>query len=312
MIRILMFDVGNTLVKESDRALFPGVLGALKAIDGLKTASGGSPIRCLVSNFPATLPVPADRLNATLHDFCQLLPKELTALFEPVEKAVTLSAYVGVAKPAREFFTTAIVRLGVSADLNECVLITEQHDHVVRCKELGMSAVQFGGHMFPAPGGTDFTDWSEAPGLMAQLLTPVGAAPALANVEIAVRARLAATHPHLENVQVNPPDKPGAYPFKASAVVPLEDPALGDLNGLHVDFGVSGIARVNGTGRVTASDGAQVDAEAVTEAKHLVQGLAATGQIATRQGPIGLGETHEIVVDAQGRRRLKRIRFSAF
>jgi hypothetical protein len=303
-----MFDVGNTLVRESDFHLFPHVIEALSAIDALKTESGEAPMRCLVSNFPATLPVPADRLVATLQDFLHLLPPALTAMFVPAETKVTLSAHAGVAKPDKKVFTTAVARLGLHAGLDECLLITEQHDHVVRCKQLGMSALQFGGNASPPPLGSDFTDWSEAPALIAHRLAPAGPA----NVEAAVRARLAATHPQLENVQLEPPGEGGAYPFKARAVVPLDDPALGELSGVHVDLNVSGTAQLDESGRLTAVEGTEPDPEELAEAKHMVKGLAATGQVATRQGPPALGATHEVLVDDQGRRRLKRTRFSAF
>ena len=40
MIRVLMLDLGNTLVRESDLSLFPHVLPALHAVEGFLTEDG--------------------------------------------------------------------------------------------------------------------------------------------------------------------------------------------------------------------------------------------------------------------------------
>jgi hypothetical protein len=39
-------------------------------------------------------------------------------------------------------FTTAIGRLELSAGLDSCLLITEEHKHIVRAQQLGMSTLQ--------------------------------------------------------------------------------------------------------------------------------------------------------------------------
>ena len=98
-------------------------------------------------------------------------------------------------------FTTAIGRLGIPPlDWDSCLLITEEHKHIVRAQQLGMSTLQFGGGGSPPPAGTDFADWSEAPMLIAHKLN--GSAPVPSNLAAAVRTHLAATHPQLEAVTV--------------------------------------------------------------------------------------------------------------
>jgi len=49
----------------------------------------------------------------------------------------------------------------------------------------------------------------------------------------------------------------------------------------------------------------------VAEATQYVRGLAGTGKIASESNKRSLGTTHEVSVDSEGRRFLKRKRFSA-
>jgi FMN phosphatase YigB (HAD superfamily) len=85
----------------------------------------------------------------------------LRQFFDPVGKCVTLSTHAGVFKPDRKVFELALRRLRVTARLPDCIFITENGGHVTHCRqELGMKALQF---------GKDFTDWSQAPLLVASL-----------------------------------------------------------------------------------------------------------------------------------------------
>ena len=310
MLRILMFDVGNTLIRETDLSLFPHLLVALDALHGFTISDGRPLASCLVSNFPKELPVAPQDLPEVFHQFLSMLPAELVERFNPVDQRVTLSAHAGVSKPDPKVFTTAIGRLGLSAGLDSCLLITEEHKHIVRARQLGMSTLQFGGADSPPPAGTDFTDWSEAPMLIAHKLN--GSVPVPSNLAAAVRALLAATHPQLEDVTVQHRSNQAetALSVQAQALVPINDSALGDLDGVRVALPVTGSLKLSPSGRVLGLEGAQPSEDDIDDAKQMVRSLASTGQIKD-QGKVGRGPTHEVVQDPQGWRVLRRKRFSA-
>jgi FMN phosphatase YigB (HAD superfamily) len=157
MIRVLMLDLGGTLIREDTLEVFPHVREALEQLNGMKTARGQPLAICLVSNF---LPTP-EQVEAIFRQYLDNLDEQLRPFFKPVERRVTLSTHTLVRKPDRRVFETALQRLQVEAALKECLFITEEADHIAACRGLGMQALQF---------GVDFRDWSEAPDLVAKLL----------------------------------------------------------------------------------------------------------------------------------------------
>ena len=75
MIRVVMFDLGMTLVDEHRRP-FPHVEDALTAIAGFKTADGKALRSCLVSDFTmATPPVTAAKVTAIVNEYLAILDK---------------------------------------------------------------------------------------------------------------------------------------------------------------------------------------------------------------------------------------------
>jgi FMN phosphatase YigB (HAD superfamily) len=157
MIRVLMLDLGGTLIREDTLEPFPHVHEALQAIAALKTAAGEPLAMCLVSNFR---PTPAE-VDTIFQQYLENVDAQLRTRFSPVEQRVTLSTHRLVRKPGRRVFETALERLGVQASLAECLFITEEAEHIAACRALRMQALQF---------GVDFQDWSEAPPLIARLL----------------------------------------------------------------------------------------------------------------------------------------------
>jgi len=160
MIRVVMFDLGSTLIGD-DLQPFTNAKKAVKAISTLKTASGKTLGTCLVSDFDMNLtPASAMKQYLKILDDAGLRP-----LFEPVEQRVTLSNHAGSRKPAKKIFMKALQRLGLAAvPLEECLLITEDSDHIQKVRQqLHMHAIQF---------GLDFTDWADAPAKISALLTP--------------------------------------------------------------------------------------------------------------------------------------------
>jgi FMN phosphatase YigB (HAD superfamily) len=169
MIRVVMFDLGLTLLDANDQP-FPHVKEALTKIAGFKTGDGKKLRSCLVSDFPAPdPPVTPAKIKARFAEYLAILDGAgIRANFEPTAKRVTLSIHAGVFKPDRKVFEKALQRLGVTATLKECLFITENAGHVrVARQTLQMKALQFrssGASQF------DFDNWAKAPTLIASLL----------------------------------------------------------------------------------------------------------------------------------------------
>jgi hypothetical protein len=309
MIRVLMFDLGNTLVRESDLTLFPHVLPALHAIEGFVAEDGRPLERSVASNFPAQVPVPPHQAEQAFQQFVGLLEQVgLVGLFQPVERRVTISAQLGIAKPLQAFFEGVLARLGLPHDLDTCLFVTEDEDHITKVTALGMQTLRFGGHQSPPAAGADFSDWVEAPVLIAARVTP-GQIP---NLTAAVRAYLE-TALGLSVTTVAPPVRHGD-PFRAEAQarVPLSNPALGEMSGIHVDLPVRPVVWVSASGHVTRIEGTAPSASERDEATQHVLSLISSGQVDALPGQSPLGPTHRVEVDAQGRRRLTRTRFTTF
>ncbi len=172
MIRVVMFDLGGTLV-DDDRRPFPHVEDALTAIAGLKTVDG-KPLRsCLVSDYDTTpTPPKTDAEIAALFDeYLAILDGTgLRPSFEPVDQRVTLSIHAGASKPNRKIFEKALERLGTGAALDECLFITEEPGHIEAARDrLKMATLQF---RSTKSDRFDFDDWTKAPALIANLVAP--------------------------------------------------------------------------------------------------------------------------------------------
>ena len=309
MIRVVWFDLGQTLV-DAQRRPFPHVPAALAAIAGFHTAAG-KPLRiALISDFTMVEPplTPA-RVKPVFDEYLAILDATgLRHFFEPVARRVTLSTHAGVAKPARALFEKALGRLQLKAGLDECALITEEAAHIeaVRTK-LGMKALRFG----PAGAhGVDFSDWSQAPALLAHLLgTPGG--DNVSNVHAAITAHLAALGVEVEGIRGG--DAAGEFHvFHASGHTwhATSLPGHPALDPLLVALPAQALVRRGPSGALKAEVAAP-DAKALSEAGAFAGSLAAHGQIAGLQGQ-AKSPTHAIEKDAEGRPRLVRKRFSAF
>ena len=122
MIRIVMFDLGLTLIDERNRP-FNHVPEALTAISRF-TTSDKKPLRCcLVSDFTmATPPVTTKKVRSLFEQYLEVLNQTgLRSFFEPVDRRVTLSTHANALKPDRAVFEMALHRLRVRATLEECL-----------------------------------------------------------------------------------------------------------------------------------------------------------------------------------------------
>jgi FMN phosphatase YigB (HAD superfamily) len=304
MIRVVMFDLGMTLV-DGDHRPFAHVEDALTAISGFKTADGKSLRSCLVSDFTmATLPATVAKVTALFNEYLAILDGTgLRPFFEPVNTRVTLSTHAGVQKPDRKIFEKALQRLGASVSLEECLFITEDATHIDKArKTLRMKTLQFrsaGSSQF------DFDDWVKAPALIANLVAPHQHA----NAHAAIKAHLAAKG--IDMLTSEPAESPGAMKFSGQMWSPISVPGFEDLQHVHVAIPVEGKVTRGRKGEVRSVAPKQPSAEQVAEATSFVRSLATHGQIAGHAGKPAMGATHQIETDEKGNRRLVRKRFTA-
>jgi hypothetical protein len=302
MIRVVMFDLGMTLI-DADRRPFPHVTDALAAIAEFTTGDGTPLQSCLVSDFTMpTPPVTATKIDALFTEYLAILEGTgLRTFFEPVNRRVTLSTHAGASKPDRSVFAKALERLGATVQLDDCLLVTENADHVAKARAaLGMKALQF---WSAASNQFDFDDWAQAPALIANLVAPHQ----MPNTRAAVKAHLAAQGISLSASEPGP--APGTLRFSGQMWSPISLPGIDDLENIQVQIPVEGEIRRGPKGEVK-SVAAQPTPEMVEEVTSYVRSLAAHGRIAADPAKQGPDTTHLIETDAAGNRRLVRQRFT--
>jgi FMN phosphatase YigB (HAD superfamily) len=168
MIRLALFDVGNTLIGGSDA--LPHVGAALARIAELKCADGQPLVLGVVSDFGLAPPDAGEEILAEYDaDFvARLRAAGLDSFFRPVAERVTLSTRAGVEKPDRRIFELACRRSGTGAGLAECLFVTEWRPHIVASRALGMTTIGFRAGADWAPS---FDDWRDAPELIASFVS---------------------------------------------------------------------------------------------------------------------------------------------
>jgi hypothetical protein len=304
MIRVVMFDLGQTLI-DADNHPFPHVAEALTAVSGFKTAAG-QPLRsCLLSDFTmATPPVTPAKVTALFNQYLAILGQSgLRPFFEPVKKRVTLSTHAGAMKPDRKIFEKALQRLGGAVPLEDCLFITENADHIDKARnQLHMQALQF-----RAAGAShfDFDDWAAAPALIANLVAPHQ----FANTHAAVKAHLAAQG--IELLTAEPAETPGALKVSGQAWRPISVPGFKELDDVRVAIPVEAEIARGSKGEFESSGLDTPSDEQVAEATAFVRSLATQGQIAGQPGKHANPPTHAIETDEKGNRKLVRKRFTA-
>jgi len=291
MHKVLMLDLGDTLVHANQ--LYPGVKDALQAFQEFN-ASDSQPLEsCLVSDYQILgSDASQEELDSLFDEYISLLAAfEIRPYFEPVEKRVTLSAHAGVYKPDRRIFEKALQRLGTTAQLRECAFITENIEHVDAARAIGIDALRF-----DPEGSGNFSDWSEAPLLIARRIADDNAD----NVEIALSAYMRAIH-QAELLQV---EQIGKDRIRARLRSPsrLSDSRLGELDGIYVGVPLQADIKLSRNGTVATVNIASPSPTDMEEIVQQVMTLKEHGQI----GPVA---SHNIEVDALGHRHLLRKRF---
>ena len=304
MIRVLMIDLGDTLVKGDD--VLPHVPEALRVLSRFETSSGAELALSLVSDY--TMPEPPEtpqKVQAIFDEYVKELEKlQLKKFFEPVDRHVTLSTHAGVYKPDPIVFKKALQRLRLRAGLKGCLFITENAEHIAACRELGMETLLFGG-----PGGSseaDFSDWSEGPLLIARKVAPDNTQ----NLTLALQLRLAAGF-DTELVNISDSKESGVIEGRAKKLFPVSLEVRGAKETVELPFPVNVKINLDDDGRIRDVSSDQPDPEALAESKHFLKTLEANKQISrdakTKRGD----ETHELKVDEKGRKVLSRRRFTA-
>ena len=143
-MKIVLFDLGDTLEDQERDVLLPGARKTLQAIQAMRDSSGKAPALALVSDFdmpesPDEIPSIEERYFAILDDL------GIRSFFEPVSKRVTLSTEVGVFKPDKRIFQAAVKKIDKHASFRDVVFITENLQHVKKARRLKIKAIHFKG-----------------------------------------------------------------------------------------------------------------------------------------------------------------------
>lgn len=141
-MRLILFDLGGTL--EERDVLRAGALETLEAIRSLRTDDRPAALLGLVSDFdmpaePADVPV----IRQRYYELLDLLG--IRSFFEPLESRVTLSTEVGVFKPDEAIFRAAVTKIDPNLSFGDVLFVTENIDHVVGARRLGLRAVHVRG-----------------------------------------------------------------------------------------------------------------------------------------------------------------------
>jgi len=151
-MKVVLFDLGKTL--EDQGVLLPGARETLQAIQEMRDHSGEAVAMALVSDVgipddPEQIPIIRQRYYGILEGL------SIRSFFEPVADRVTLSSEVGVSKPDEKIFRAVIEKINEGLCFRDVVFITEDREHVIETRRLGMSAIHFEG---PGQNAGD-VDW---------------------------------------------------------------------------------------------------------------------------------------------------------
>ncbi len=301
MINIAFVDVVESLIDVSKPV--PAVLDGLKTIAQLKTASGSPLLLGIVTNYVLpTQPVTEAKIVAieTQYRRAVLDPSGLANLFDPFETKVTISSRAGLSLPNRGVFENALVRLHSSAALDECLFITNEASHLAEYNRYGMIPIRFGSAV---PGIHCFTNWCDAPLLLANIMTPND----MQNIAIAIAPALVAHHGLKAFVSTDIHEN--LIHGRANQLLQLNDPRLGALDGIYVECPAEVTVEITSKGTIGKVQTAEPNPDEVSDAVNFVHTLIQGGRIAN-QGD-SKGTTHTVQMDASGRQVLIRQRYAA-
>ncbi len=143
-MKIVLFDLGGTLVDENSQKLFPESIDALSGIKNLVDSNGDPLILGLVSDY-GNIPATDDEKKTYRNQYYNILNNlHITQFFEPLDQKVTLSSEIGVKKPDKKIFRAAIDKIQTNLQFNQVFFITEDHEHIKTVDSFCMIGIQFG------------------------------------------------------------------------------------------------------------------------------------------------------------------------
>ena len=141
-MKVVLFDLGKTL--EDQDVLLPGARETLQAIQEMRDPNEEAVALALVSDFD--MPDDPEQIPTIQQQYYEILDGlSIRSFFEPVASKVTLSSEVGVYKPDAKIFRAVIEKLDEGLRLGDIVFVTENREHVIEARRLGMSAIHFKG-----------------------------------------------------------------------------------------------------------------------------------------------------------------------
>jgi FMN phosphatase YigB (HAD superfamily) len=146
-VKIVLFDLGNTLMNEDEDILLPGATETLSSIQQMKDTNNQPVILGLASNYGLSNNEEVIK-RAQEKYYWDLEKLGIVSFFEPLNQKVTLSIEVGVEKPKEEFFRAAVDKVSVSLSFDNVIFITENKEHVDAVRQFrpaAMNAIHFKG-----------------------------------------------------------------------------------------------------------------------------------------------------------------------
>lgn len=158
-MKLILFDLGDTL--ESAGVLRPGARETLEAITSMRVGVRPAAVLGLASDFemptrPSDVPFIQQRYYTLLDEL------GIRSFFEPLAERVTLSTEVGVFKPDEAIFQAALAP-HPALTFADTLFVTENRDHVVAARHLGLAAVHVRG---PGQFSGDVDEPAELVGLV--------------------------------------------------------------------------------------------------------------------------------------------------
>src|SRR5204862_1547476 len=129
------------------------------------------------------------------------------------DRRITLAACAGALPPERRIFAKALQLLRQRISLSECLFITPNAEHVIACRKLGMKVLRFDPEVSTK---ADFSDWSEAPLLIARIVAPDSAL----NKRLALQVRLATAY-DMQLVSINEDKRSNLIHGRAKKLFPV-------------------------------------------------------------------------------------------
>jgi FMN phosphatase YigB (HAD superfamily) len=152
----VLFDLGDTLI-DGAQHLLPGALELLTAASKMVDPAGDTVELALVSDFDDD----PQEYYAILDD------AGLASWFDPLPQRVTLSVEVGVYKPDAAIFRAAVDKISNGLPFDHAVFITENPQHVLAARVLGLGAIHLKG---PGQTSGDVADLFAARPLLESLI----------------------------------------------------------------------------------------------------------------------------------------------